>query len=166
MIGDTEIAIDYTAYPYILELSELLIKYGFNVKRIYSDNFPADERDAFERIIADEKCADIMIYPTNDPAMRFAAGCGCDLNSDAGLCKTGIDAGSAADGADKMILAIGQKAAYFTGTEHFVDIVEGGGCYGYQAVEKLSELLIDAYRNPKETKKIISHKGWGCESCL
>ncbi len=166
LIGDTEIAIDYTAYPYILELLELLIKYGFNVKRIYSDNFPADERDAFERIIADEKCADIMIYPTNDPAMRFAAGCGCNLNSDAGLCKTGIDAGSAADGADKMILAIGQKAAYFTGTEHFVDIVEGGGCYGYQAVEKLSELLIDAYRNPKETKKIISHKGWGCESCL
>lgn len=154
IIGDTEIAIDYTAYPYILELAELLINQGFNVKRIYSDGFPEDERDSFERIISDDRNRDIVIYPTNDPAMRYAA---------ANSCKTVREY---EEENAPLTLAIGQKAAYFTGTKHFVDIVEGGGTYGYQAIEKLAELMVDAYRNEKDTKKVISHKGWGCESCL
>ena len=162
VIGDTEIAIDYTAYPYILELTELLMNHGFNVKRIYSDNFPADEKDAFERIISGEKGQDILLYPTNDPAMRFAAsGCGA-LKAAAG--SNGVC--EAAAGSSDTTLSIGQKAAYFTGTKHFVDVVEGGGAYGYQAIEKLAGLLTDAYGNEKDTKKVISHKGWGCESCL
>jgi Nitrogenase component 1 type Oxidoreductase. len=162
-IGDTEIAIDYTAFPYILELSELLINHGFNVKRIYSDNFPADERDAFDRLAArEEKISDIngqyiKLYPTNDPAMRFAA---------AESIEKAPDQLFGEDTNDKSILAIGQKAAYFTGTKHFVDIVEGGGMFGYDAIKKLAALMIDAYQNPKDTKKTISHKGWGCESCL
>lgn len=158
VIGDTEIAIDYTAAPYILEMAELLIKHGFNVKKIYSDNFPADERDAFDRLVADHTDRDIKVYPTNDPAMRFAAAA-CSLNLKSGV------VGEAAEGTANT-LAIGQKAAYFTGTANFVDIVEGGGFYGYHAIEKLAELMTDAYKNPKNTKKVISHKGWGCESCL
>ena len=149
LIGDTEIAIDYTAFPYILELSELLLKRGFNVTRIYADNFPADEKDAFERIISDGRYDNIKVSPTNDPAMRFAA----------------IGAVQSTEDNDQ-ILAIGQKAAYFTGTHHFVDIVEGGGMYGYDAVKKLAGLMEEAYKMPKDTKKIISHKGWGCDSCL
>ena len=158
IIGDTEITIDYTAFPYILEFAELLLKHGFNVKRIYSDNFPADERDAYERIISretdpevreqvssEENAGYIKLYPTNEPAMRFAA---------------------SENSSDSRILAIGQKAAYFTGTQHFVDIVEGGGMFGYDAVKKIAGLMTEAYREKKDTKKIISHKGWGCDSCL
>ncbi len=158
VVGDTEIAIDYTAYPYILELAELLLKHGFNVKKIYSDNFPADERDAFDRLAADYSNRDIKVYPTNDPAMRFAAaGCSLNLKNDT--------AEASGEGAVNT-LAIGQKSAYFTGTAHFIDIVEGGGTYGYHAVLKLAELMIEAFNNEKDTKKVISHKGWGCDSCL
>ena len=145
VIGNCEIAIDYTAFPYILEFSELLLKYGFNVKKIFADNFPADEKDSFERIIADYPDQNIEVYPTNEPAMRFGASDTSDL---------------------PRILAIGQKAAYFTNTSYFVDIVEGGGAFGYQAIEKLAGLMTEAYRTPKDTRKLISHKGWGCESCL
>ena len=154
VIGDTEIAVDYTAYPYIIELAEVLIRHGFNVKRIYSDNFPADERDAFNRVISDEKNSDIKLYPTNDPAMRFAASCGTCGSKD--VCETGA----------VKVLAIGQKAAYFTGTDRFVDIVEGGGMFGYDALLKLAGLMEEAFTTPKDTKKTISHKGWGCDSCL
>ena len=154
VIGDTEIAVDYTAYPYIIELAEVLIRHGFNVKRIYSDNFPADERDAFDRVISDEKNSDIKLYPTNDPAMRFAASCGTCGSKD--VCETGA----------VKVLAIGQKAAYFTGTDRFVDIVEGGGMFGYDALLKLAGLMEEAFTTPKDTKKTISHKGWGCDSCL
>ena len=43
---------------------------------------------------------------------------------------------------------------------------EGGGLFGYDAVKKIAGLMIEAYQKPKDTKKIISHKGWGCDSCL
>ena len=49
------------------------MKHGFNVTQIYADNFPADEKDAFDRIISDGRYDNIKVYPTNDPAMRFAA---------------------------------------------------------------------------------------------
>ena len=149
IIGDAEIAIDYTAFPYIIELAELLTSHGFNVTKLYSDGFPADERDAYERLVAVKP--EIEVYPTNEPAMRFAAAGEAEENKK--------DEASS-------ILAIGQKAAYFCGTEHFVDIVEGGGMYGYSAIRKLAGLLIDAFKNAKDTKKVISHKGWGCDSCL
>ena len=141
MIGDTEIAIDYTAFPYIIELAEVLLENGFNVTRLYADNFPADESDAFERLRSDERFKHIKIYPTNEPSMRFAAS----------KCAT---------------LAIGQKAAYFTQSPYFVDIVEGGGTFGYQSLEKLAGLMIEAYQNSKDIESVIGHKGWGCESCL
>lgn len=149
IIGSAEIAIDYTAFPYIIELAELLTSHEFNVTKLFSDGFPADERDAYERLVAVK--SEIEVYPTNEPAMRFAA------------------AGETAENKKdetSVILAIGQKAAYFCGTEHFVDIVEGGGMYGYSAIRKLAGLLIDAFKNAKDTKKVISHKGWGCDSCL
>ena len=150
IIGDTPIAVDYTAFPYILELSELLTKHGFNVTSLYSDGFPADEQDAYERL--KEVKPDIKVYPTNEPAMRFAV------------------ANDNTDNPEKLdtqiTLAIGQKTAYFTNTSHFVDIVEGGGMYGYSAIKKLSDMMIDAFQNEKDTKKVISHKGWGCSSCL
>ena len=141
IIEDTPIAIDYTSFPYIIELAELLTKHGFNVTSLYSDGFPADEKDAYERL--KEIKPEIKVYPTNEPAMRFAA---TENNNPA--------------------LAIGQKAAYFTNTSHFVDIVEGGGTYGYSAIRKLADLMIEAYQNARDTKKVISHKGWGCSSCL
>ena len=63
---------------------------------------------------------------------------------------------------DGIMLAIGQKAAYFTGTSHFVNILEGGGLYGFDGICKISEMIRDAYLNEKDTKSIIQVKGWGC----
>ena len=61
---------------------------------------------------------------------------------------------------------MGQKAAYFTGTEYFVNIVESGGLYGYDGILGITELLLDAFRHKKDTKVIIQRKGYGCESCI
>ena len=158
VIGDTEIVIDYTAYPYIIELAELLLDHGLNVTRIYTDTFNEDENDSCERLMANPSYADIKVCPTLTPDMRFAAA------KNASNVKN-ISESHESDAGQK-ILAIGQKAAYFENTPYFVDIVEGGGSYGYQAVERLAHLMIDAFENSKDTKKIISHKGWGCDSCL
>ena len=64
------------------------------------------------------------------------------------------------------ILAIGQKAAYFTGTDYFVNIVENGGYYGFSAIENICKDLIEAFNSPKDTKKLIQIKGMGCCGCI
>ena len=65
---------------------------------------------------------------------------------------------------DEKILALGQKAAYFTGSNNFVNMVEGGGMYGFDAIVKLCDLMVDAFLNEKDMKKLIQFKGLGCEN--
>lgn len=64
------------------------------------------------------------------------------------------------------ILAIGQKAAYFSGTEHFVNMVEGGGLHGYDGICELCQKIQQAYQTKKNTKDLVVRKGLGCESCI
>ena len=57
----------------------------------------------------------------------------------------------------EKILAIGQKAAYFSGTEHFVNMVEGGGLHGYDGICVLFQKISDK----KEHKRFGSPKRLG-----
>ena len=63
-------------------------------------------------------------------------------------------------------LAIGQKAAWFSGSRNFVNMVQGGGLWGFDGIRRTAELMMDAYREEKDTEKLVIQKGWGCECCL
>ena len=65
----------------------------------------------------------------------------------------------------KKSLAIGQKAAYFNSCRHFVNIVEGGGLWGFSGILSLCEEITDAFNFEKDTKSIIQIKGLGCGCC-
>ena len=80
-----------------------------------------------------------MLYPTVHAAMRFH---------------------SPKEPSD--FVAIGQKAAHFTNTPHFVNVVEGGGMLGYQAVVKTLALLAEAAVTTKDMRSLIQIKGMGC----
>ena len=67
---------------------------------------------------------------------------------------------------EKKTLAIGQKAAYFTGTKHFVNIVEGGGLLGFDGIRRMAELMEEAFETERDARDFIQQKGLGCESCL
>lgn len=67
---------------------------------------------------------------------------------------------------DEKVLAIGQKAAWFEGTEYFVNIIEGGGLYGYAGIKAFLKLMEDAFIEPKDTEDIIPRKGLGCACVL
>ena len=69
-------------------------------------------------------------------------------------------------GASGEVLAIGQKAAYFGRSRHFVNLVQGEGLYGFDGIRRTAELMMDAYLNEKDTEKLVVQKGWGCECCL
>ena len=64
------------------------------------------------------------------------------------------------------MLAIGQKAAWFTDSRHFVNIVEGAGLYGFNGIVKLAGEMKEALECEKEPEDFITRKGLGCESCI
>ena len=142
IIGDTPIAIDYTATPRVLSLARRLLESGFNVTQIFADLFIPGDQKEFEFL--QENFPFLKISPTLHVNMRFA-------NENA---------------PKEKMLCIGQKAAFFTGSVNFVDLVWGRGFYGHSGVSAIAELMGEAFRTPKDIKKVISHKGWGCESCL
>ena len=49
---------------------------------------------------------------------------------------------------------------------NFVNLVQGEGLYGFDSIRRTAELMMEAYREEKDTEKLVVQKGWGCECCL
>ena len=141
LAGDRPIAIDYTFCPRPLGLAKLLLNAGLNVQRVYLDTVTGEEKAAFDYLKANFPA--LLLYPTVHAAMRFHS-----------------------PGVPSDFLALGQKAAHFTNTNHFVNVVEGGGMLGYQAVLKTIELMEEAIREEKDLRGLIQIKGMGCAGCI
>lgn len=140
VIGDTPVELDYTAVPRPLGLARLLTEHGFRVRTVYLDGFSGEERADFDWLR--QHAPDLTVKPTVDVRMRFR----CP--------------------AEETVLAIGQKAAFFADTRRFVNIVAGGGMYGFDGIARLADLMREAYLTEKDTRTLISRKGLWCESCL
>ncbi|MBO6047424.1 MAG: hypothetical protein J6P61_06725 [Erysipelotrichaceae bacterium] len=141
VIGNTPIMIDYIAHPQPLSMAELLLNHGFNVECIYIDAVTADEIETYQRL--KERYPDLILKATIHVGMRYYY-----------------------QHHDEIVIGIGQKAAFFENTPHFVNIVEGGGLWGYKGIVKLCALIEEAYYEEKDTADIVVRKGLGCESCL
>ena len=59
---------------------------------------------------------------------------------------------------NRKILAIGQKAAWFTGSRNFVNMVQGGGLYGFDGIRRLCDLMTEAYQQEKDTEDLWKEK--------
>ena len=141
VIGDTAVAIDYLYHPRPLGLAKLLLTHGFRVIRIYLDSISPEEKAEFEWL--KEHAPDLQLIATIQVKMRV-------------LPRT----------SDEKILAIGQKAAWFTGSPYFVNMVQGGGLYGFDGIRRTAELMAEAFTEEKDTEDLVVRKGWGCESCI
>lgn len=141
LLGDTPLAIDYTVSPRPLGLARLLLRYGFRVEKLFADAFSGEEHEDF--LWLRTHAPNLKISPTVHSAMRRVS-----------------------RGSTETILALGQKAAYFTDSPHFVDLVENGGLYGFDGIRQLAELIEDAFITQKDPEQTIQIKGLGCESCL
>lgn len=138
LIADTPIMVDYTFSAQYLSLARLLLENGFNVVRVYTDSFNEDNEQDFYFI--KENFHTVEINATVNFKMRFVP----------------------RENAEK-VLAIGQKAAYFNNTPYFVNTVENSGFYGFSGILKMLDLIREAYREPKDTEKLVQMKAWGCE---
>lgn len=140
LIGEKPIAIDYSYCPRPLGLAKMLLDAGFKVEKVYLDSITGEEKKDLDYL--KEHYPNLLLYPTVHAKMRFM---------------------SAKEPSD--VLAIGQKAAYFTNTNHFANVVEGGGMLGYQAILHTLELMREAFSEEKDMRALIQIKGMGCEGC-
>ena len=145
LIGQTPIAIDLTFTFRPLSLACLLLRHGFHVTKIYADAISPEEEADFRDL--QEHHGDIELWPTKAPLLRE------------------LSRPVHAEGAPAC-LALGQKAAFFQNTPHFVNMVEGGGRWGFSAIEALAHDMIAAYRTPKDIEANVRRKGLGGPSLL
>ena len=141
VIGDTPVTVDYTFTFRILSFARMLLENGFRVTEIFADAFlPEDEENFFWM---KEHYPEIVISSTNCPQMRFLV-----------------------SHQENKTLAVGQKAAYFSGTDYFVNVAESGGYFGFDGIIRIAQLMEDAFLHKKDRKALIQKKGYGCESCI
>ena len=141
LIGDTPVALDYLFHPRPLGLAKLLLTHGFHVETVYLDSISPEEKEDF--LWLQRNCPDLILKATIQVKMRVLS----RKNN-------------------RKILAIGQKAAWFTGSRNFVNMVQGGGLYGFDGIRRLCDLMTEAYQQEKDTEDLVVRKGWGCESCI
>ncbi len=140
LIGDTEIRIDYTFHPRPLGLARLLLEHGFYVSAVYID------------VINSEEEADFYFLQEHYPSLMLISTVQTEARTRERNCPD--------------VLAVGQKAAWFSGTKHFVNAVGGAGLFGFDGIKRTARLMEEAYLEEKDTEKSIIRKGWGCESCV
>ena len=140
-VGLMPIAIDYTVAPRPLSIAKLLLDRGFKVERVYADAFTKEEESAFTYL--KENYPELEIIAVSRYEMRYVK----------------------EEDADKY-LAIGQKAAYFSNTRHFVNEILGSGHYGYEAIKALAQDMITAVSTLSDMENIVFIKGWGCEESV
>ena len=141
LMGEMPIVLDYLYHPRPLGLAKLLLTHGFCVKAIYLDGISPEEKEDF--LWLQEHAPELELIATIQVKMRVLP-----------------------RGGDEEVLAIGQKAAYFSRSRHFVNLVQGEGLYGFDGIRRTAELMMDAYCNEKDTERLVIQKGWGCECCL
>ena len=140
LIKDTPVAIDYTVAPKPLSLARFLLDNGINVKTVYLDGIDGSEEEDFG--VLKTNYPDLILHSTIHISDRRPVR------------------------SSEKILAVGQKAAWFEGTEYFVNMIEGGGLYGFEGITEFIRLMEDAFVNAKDLRDIVPRKGLGCRSCI
>lgn len=95
-----------------------------SASRTSTRQLPVADKTDFE--ILRKKAPGILVHPTTVPEMRFA---------------------TPAEKRDDIV-AIGQKAAFFTGATHMLNMIEGGPWWGHGGVRSLALALAAAARDP------------------
>ena len=141
IIGGTPVVLDYLYHPRPFGLAKLLLEHGFHVTTVYLDSISPEEKPAFDWLKLHHP--DLELRATIQTKMRVLP-----------------------RGTEGKVLAIGQKAAWFSGSRNFVNMVQGGGLWGFDGIRGTMELMTEAFLEEKDPEDLIVRKGWGCESCI
>ena len=141
IIGDTPIAVDYLFHPRPLGLTKLLLTHKFQVQSVFLDSISPEEKEVFFWL--KENYPELKLISTIRPEMRVRT-----------------------RQQSEKILAIGRHRTWFTGSRNFVNMVQGGGLWGFDGIRHTAQLMVEAFHEEKDPEDLIVRKGWGCESCI
>lgn len=132
-IGDFPVVIDYQAVRKPFTLANVLFDAGFNVKMIAVDAVPEFEKEACQKIL--EKIPDLKIIDAlHHDSVKFE-----HVNEDC--------------------LSIGFSIGYLTKSKHVIDLMEDETLFGFWGVERLMEMLVDAYEHENSADDLIIKAG-------
>ena len=148
-LSDWEIRLDAASTPRPFGLAALLASYGFRVATVYADACAPQESDAKKAWEADAALRgyETEVLPMIDFRMRY-------------------EPRNAALREDTKLLALGQKAAFYSATEHFVDLIYQSGLLGYRGITILCEQMRTAVAGARDTKDAISVKAIGSKEAV
>lgn len=141
VVGSAPVAVDAVVHPRPLGLAHLLLSHGFAVTEVYLDGVNGEEEA--ELAWLRENAPDVQLSSTILPDLRVAP-------------RT----------RDTAVLAIGPKAAWFCGSGRFVNMVFGGGLWGFAGVRAMARLMREAWLVEKDVRDLVPRKGLGCVSCI
>ncbi|MBQ8082546.1 MAG: hypothetical protein IJ241_00025 [Clostridia bacterium] len=138
------ITIDAAATPRPFGLAALLEAHGFTVTCVYADACGPLDEDAKAQweTLAAKHGHEATTLPMIDWRMR----------------QMPFEDASDEDG---NVLAIGQKAAYYGNTGHFVNLIYQSGLLGFRGITKLCALMQDAAEHVKDIEAVLSEKAIG-----
>lgn len=139
-----QVCIDYTAHSRPLGIARLLVSHGINVRGVFLNQILDDDRDAY--LWLKENCPDLELISTILPGM------------------VQYGRGRSIPGTGEKTIAVGQTAAWYCRSGHFVNIIEGGGLWGYQGILRLCALITEASERTLDYRQIIPRKGMGWPS--
>lgn len=169
LIGDTEIWLDYIAFPRPLSFARRLLLEGFRVTRVLMDSVSPEEEEDFRYLQKTHPSLEIQstshvearekrLIRQDDLADRQEA---AGLQEPASRQKL-----PGQEERTGKILALGPKAAFFADTPYFVNWIENDGNWGFDGLRRLASAMIDAYRKPKDTRDLVQRKGLGLPSVV
>lgn len=132
-IGDFPVVIDYQAVRRPFTLANVLFDAGFNVKMIAVDAVPEFEKEACQKIL--EKIPDLKIIDAlHHDSVKFE-----HVNEDC--------------------LSIGFSIGYLTKSKHVIDLMEDETLFGFWGVERLMEMLVEAFEHENSADDLIIKAG-------
>ena len=168
-LDQTEISLDGVGLVQPFSAARLLLAHGLPVKRIYLDApLPEEEADLqWLKVHAPE----VEILSVSDVRAFNRARAGAGLRearkNEAHETAERQEQGRVSCDADVPLrLALGPMAAFYEDTPYFVNQIENGGTWGYQAVRQLLRDMTAACAEEKSAEELVQRKGLGLPSLI
>lgn len=132
-VGDKPVFISDSATVFPFKMADALLRYGFNVRRIYAAEITGIDSPYADKISAEHP--EIEIIQADHPKAVWRD----ILRADA--------------------ISVGEEAAYLSNSKYVADINNDEGMFGLQGVRKLMECMSDAVDSEADVRKLIEEYG-------
>ena len=168
-LDQTEISLDGVGLVQPLNAARLLLAHGLLVKRIYLDApLPEEEKD-LQWLKVHAPAVEILSVSDVRAFNRARAGAGLRAarkNEEHETAERQEQSRVPCDADVPLRLALGPMAAFYEDTPYFVNQIENGGAWGYQAVRQLLRDMTAACAEEKSAEELVQRKGLGLPSLV